>query len=120
MKKMDSASGGLENRAYHSGPSAAGPAPECKRQVGGSVRARAAVLRPRLARPLPSAVGDEGTCGPLGTAAPYACVTKGQSWDVESRISLVVSMLPSNLEKEERHQQGQSGPRVRHAAVARG
>lgn len=28
----------------------------------------------------------------------YVCVTKGQSWDVESRISLVVSMLPSNLE----------------------
>ena len=35
----------------------------------------------------------------MATAALYACVTKGQSWDVESRISLVVSMLPSNLEE---------------------
>lgn len=35
----------------------------------------------------------------MATATLYACVTKGQSWDVESRISLVVSMLPSNLEE---------------------
>jgi hypothetical protein len=33
----------------------------------------------------------------LAAAVPYVWVTKGQSWEAESTISLVVSMLPSSL-----------------------
>lgn len=65
---------------------------------------------PGSAQPLPSAVGDEGASGPLATAALYACATRGQSWDVESRISLVVSMLPSNLEEDRKTSRDKSGP----------
>lgn len=88
---------------YNSRPEPAGPASECRRaELSGSA--------PGSAQPLPSAVGEEGACGPLATAALYACVTRGQSWDVESRISLVVSMLPSNLDEDRKTSRDKSGP----------
>ena len=85
---------------------AAGPRPSATGRLAALRERDPRCSAPGSAQPLPSAVGDEGTCGPLATAALYACVTKGQSWDVESRISLVVSMLPSNLEEERKTPEG--------------